>query len=56
MAGLDDDTRKFRRRLDDQPVRWWTTRLAWFIAGVISALAYSAIGHMLAEGLHRAPR
>lgn len=53
---MGETTRRFRRRLDDQPARWWATRLAWFVAGAVAALAYSAIGHLLAEGLHRVPR
>lgn len=53
---MDDDTRRFRRRLDDQPLRWWATRLVWFVAGVVCGLAYSGIGMWLAGHLHRVPK
>lgn len=40
MAGVDDDTRRFRRRLDDRPVRIWARRAFWFALGALAALAY----------------
>jgi len=53
---MGETTRRFRRRLDDKPIRVWTRRAVWFALGFVSALAYSAIGIWCAEHLHRVPR
>lgn len=40
---MGETTRRFRRRLDDQPARVWARRAAWFFAGALTALGYVGV-------------
>ena len=53
---MGETTKRFRRRLDDRPVRWWATRIAWVAVGFALGVLYAAFGLGLVEGLHRSPR
>ena len=52
---MDDDTRKFKRRLSDTPAHVWTRRVFWIAVGAAGMWAYTVLGTALASVLRHAP-